>query len=785
MNVISGIGTSSFFAVSAYSAGIATQDNLGNDITATYLSAVPEGYATTGWVDEQGYITSDVLDDYVTTVENSELSGVVNTLTAASAGWDEVSGKQDELTSEQMSAISSVSSDYVKYTDNILAIGTSNTATDSKNRYAFAFGRQNNADRQSIVMGSGNSATVSDFVAGTNNSAYNAHIVIGSNNSAYAANLIGVELSGQYWSVPYGVMNFLYAPFIIGYKNKTYTSAYFVIGNGDRWDGGQRRDVFIVSANGIVSAGDYATSSYSSINAALANITTLTAGTDLAIDSGIVKVNTDGTVANSAEMSFVAGSGTYASGIGAAAFGTNCSASGIGAFAMGIKTSAEGAGSFAEGSGTSAFGDAAHAEGYKTLINGSYAHVEGYMTSAYTYSHAEGRQTEAGYNWLDELAYDCHSEGKNTKARGNISHAEGEGTSALSLCTHAEGMYTIANYNGMHAGGRYNATTTNALFVIGNGTAVTARSDAFIISGNGYTSATNFGTSGFPDIDGTLTTLNQAISNVGSFEVVDLTTAAPIVPDVQDPDTKTIYLTKATTASVTDPYKEWIWTSAEGGTSSWECFGDTSIDLSNYYTKSQSDSRYCTTTTAQAYANYQGGNGIVVAGDVLQTKTINSNLTEVPLQDGTGISVYVDPNQEYVEIAMKPEVFLYQTANPITRNTDGKFVPNQTGGQFSVYNNKNGDVGVNNDGITGLDSSKLYNYNIKIGVTASSPSTVSLQGPNWNNSISYTSAYISDYGTLELDCYVKGVTGIDVSGSGLVNAPAGIIEVSVTEVCDV
>ena len=421
MNIISGIGTSSFFAVSSYSAGIATQDSLGNDITATYLSAVPEGYATTAWVDEQGYITSDAFDDYVTTAENSELSGVVNTLTAASAGWDEVSGKQDELTSEQLSAISSVSSDYVKYTDNILALGTGNTATDNYNRYAFAFGQQNSADYMTVVMGSGNSARATDFVAGVKNSAFDASVVIGNNNSAYVANLIGVGLSGKSWDMPYGEMYFQIAPFIIGCKNKTYTSAYFVIGNGDSWGGGQRRDVFIVSANGIVSAGDYATSSYSSINDALANITTLTAGTDLAIDSGIVKVNTDGTVANSAEMSFVAGSGTYASGIGAAAFGRECSANIAQSFA----------------------------QGYLSLAKAPYSHAEGYYTTA------------AG-------SMGSHSEGDRTSAYGMFAHAEGGETSALALYAHTEGKGTIVDTACMHAGGKYNKTSANALFVIHN-----------------------------------------------------------------------------------------------------------------------------------------------------------------------------------------------------------------------------------------------------------------------------------------------------------------------------
>ena len=182
----------------------------------------------------------------------------------------------------------------------------------------------------------------------------------------------------------------------------------------------------------------------------------LQAGTDLVIDNGIVKVNTDGT-ANSANMSFVAGSGTYASGYGAAAFGVN--------------THAEGNFSFAEGYYTSANGDASHTEGFGSLANNNQAHAEGYYTSALgSYSHAEGR---------------------NTSAKGEAAHAEGYGTSAIKQYTHAAGYYTKADCSAMTVIGKYNSATS-AAFVIGNGTAENSRSDAFIVNWDGTVSAKKF-----------------------------------------------------------------------------------------------------------------------------------------------------------------------------------------------------------------------------------------------------------------------------------------------------
>ena len=81
------------------------------------------------------------------------------------------------------------------------------------------------------------------------------------------------------------------------------------------------------------------------------------------------------------------------------------------------------------------------------------------------------------------------------------------------------------------------------------------------------------------DIDAKLSALEQAIAAAGAFEVVSLSGG---VPDVVDPSTKIIYLTKESGSSKTDPYTEWIWTG-----SAWEVIGETSIDLSGYATNQE------------------------------------------------------------------------------------------------------------------------------------------------------------------------------------------------------
>lgn len=214
----------------------------------------------------------------------------------------------------------------------------------------------------------------------------------------------------------------------------------------------------------------------------------LTAGTDLKIANNIISVNTDGTIGNSADMSFVAGSGTYASGVGAAAFGHKTSALKDYSFAEGNYTKASGNGSHTEGNSTltignyshaegdnvSAVGYAAHAEGQETIASGTGAHAEGRNTLAgsitgdtsftnyTTASHAEGygssalhdaSHAEGFYTLASEIA--AHAEGSDTSAAGSASHAEGSGTSAVGENSHAEGRNTLASGDISHAEGNY------------------------------------------------------------------------------------------------------------------------------------------------------------------------------------------------------------------------------------------------------------------------------------------------------------------------------------------
>lgn len=83
------------------------------------------------------------------------------------------------------------------------------------------------------------------------------------------------------------------------------------------------------------------------------------------------------------------------------------------------------------------------------------------------------------------------------------------------------------------------------------------------------------------------TEIDEKLADFGGFEVVSLTTGENPVPDVNVPSTKIIYLTKDSESQAKDPYTEWIFTSADVSTTAWEVIGETTVDLSNYYTTAQ------------------------------------------------------------------------------------------------------------------------------------------------------------------------------------------------------
>ena len=103
-----------------------------------------------------------------------------------------------------------------------------------------------------------------------------------------------------------------------------------------------------------------------------------------------------------------------------------------------------------------------------------------------------------------------------------------------------------------------------------------------------------------------------AAIGAGAFKVTTLSTTTG-KPDEANPSTKIIYLTKSSTAGLTDPYTEWIWIAGTPG--SWEIIGETSLDLSRYKTKQTAKTSPTASGTATAFIATitQDANGEITA----------------------------------------------------------------------------------------------------------------------------------------------------------------------------
>ena len=82
----------------------------------------------------------------------------------------------------------------------------------------------------------------------------------------------------------------------------------------------------------------------------------------------------------------------------------------------------------------------------------------------------------------------------------------------------------------------------------------------------------------------TPTAIRAALANFGGFMVVELDPETG-KPDVDEPSTKYIYLTKEEDSGKEDPYTEWIYVVPEQGEPHWDIIGTATVDLSGYVQK--------------------------------------------------------------------------------------------------------------------------------------------------------------------------------------------------------
>ena len=163
------------------------------------------------------------------------------------------------------------------------------------------------------------------------------------------------------------------------------------------------------------------------------------------------------------------------------ASGYKTKAKGIASTAMGENAVALGRGSVALGEFAMSKGDYSNALGYYAYANGLYSTAVGFATAAMgSSSIAMGGGSSSYGSYAITLGY-------GNEAWGDYSTSMGLSTKAKGYASSAAGMGTTAKSSGSFVVGRYNDTTAVAsLFEVGNGTMETSRSNAMVVSSNGY-----------------------------------------------------------------------------------------------------------------------------------------------------------------------------------------------------------------------------------------------------------------------------------------------------------
>lgn len=163
--------------------------------------------------------------------------------------------------------------------------------------------------------------------------------------------------------------------------------------------------------------------------------------------------------------------------------------------ATGFRTKARGIASTAMGESTYTTGRATMATNYYSSATGDYSLATGYYSKASgVNSTAFGFVTMASGNNATAMGGASLASGSSSTAMGYGTEAAGDYTTAMGLTTSAKGVgSTAAGWNTKAKSaysfvvGKYNDTTAIAsLFEVGNGASDISRSNAMIVSSNGY-----------------------------------------------------------------------------------------------------------------------------------------------------------------------------------------------------------------------------------------------------------------------------------------------------------
>lgn len=205
-------------------------------------------------------------------------------------------------------------------------------------------------------------------------------------------------------------------------------------------------------------------------------------------------------------------------------------------------------------------------------------------------------------------------------------------------------------------------------------------------------------------------------------------------PDVQNPSTKLIYLVKNSSITGNDKYSEWIYTSAEQ-TTAWECIGDTSLDLTQYLTKTSADTLYqqkgdyVTSSTSIISANEIYG--LTNDGATIKwVKLVNNDTTYA-----AGKNIVISGIDNEISVSG-----LYNTTLISTNDSVGISSTTDDNGNIQY------DLGVTNPGISGVSGvSAYYDENEDKYIVGLEYNEIGFAKYSTNQNVFSTSAIVTGY----------------------------------------
>ena len=206
-------------------------------------------------------------------------------------------------------------------------------------------------------------------------------------------------------------------------------------------------------------------------------------------------------------------------------------------------------------------------------------------------------------------------------------------------------------------------------------------------------------------------------------------------PDVQNPSTKLIYLVKNSSITGNDKYSEWIYTSAEQ-TTAWECIGDTSLNLTQYLTKTSADTLYqqkgdyVTSSTSIISANEIYG--LTNDGDTIKWKKIEYSGDTTYI---AGKNIVISGNDNEISVSG-----LYNTTLTSTNDSVGISSTTDDNGNIQY------DLGVTNPGISGVSGvSAYYDENEDKYIVGLEYNEIGFAKYSTNQNVFSTSAIVTGY----------------------------------------